>query len=176
MKYLNKLSWSINTDLPTMKPLSLLLPFAIHAVVVVSDDWIPAGDCLDGIATDITSFVFGDLEDGGYYATMCNGTLSTTSMWAAAKLYCSEHEIEVGEEMIAGWCVEYGETTLIPYAAVEPKLTDDFLASLPIVNYEDIAAAQTWNTSILVSRDLFMAGFKTSVGLLMNFHADANAL
>ena len=146
-----------------MKPFLLLLTVLSQITLVICDAWDPATDCIDGISSDVTSFTFGDVEVGNYYATLCNGTLSTTSLWAAAKLYCSQLEIEAGEKLVASWCTEYGETTLVPYAQVEPTLTKEFIASLPVVNYEDIAAAQVWNTSVVISKDLFIAGYKTSV-------------
>lgn len=149
-----------------MKLALIFITLAFEAITTLCETWDPATDCLDGITSDITSFIFGDVEPGSYYATMCNGTLSTTSLWAAAKVYCSDLEIAAGEKLVGGWCIEYGETSLRPYSEVEPLLTDAFISSLPIVEYEDIATAQTWNTSILLSRNLFIAGYKTSVRVL----------
>lgn len=120
-------------------------------------------DCLEGIRTVITEFVFspGDTED--YWGNVCTNNLSTLSMWSAAKVYCTMDEIEAGSQLLGGYCTEYGEVELIAYSDVAPLLTDDFLAKLSVVEYSDIDESVVLDHAILLSKDLFTAGYKTTV-------------
>lgn len=86
-------------------------------------------------------------------------------MWAAAKLYCTQHEINTGEKMLGGYCEEYGLVTLVPYSEILPILTDEFIAGLPVVEFDDINETKIWDHSVLLSEAFYTAGMRTTVCL-----------
>ncbi|KIV87953.1 hypothetical protein PV10_09231 [Exophiala mesophila] len=118
-------------------------------------------DCVDGVRTVIADFVFTGGEDGDYWGNLCANNLSTLSMWSAAKKYCTPDEISAGNQLLGGYCTEYGGVELIPYSDVSPLLTDSFFANLPIVDYSDINESVVWDHAILMSRDLYAASYRT---------------
>lgn len=119
--------------------------------------------CLNGIRTALDMFTFGGGDTSDYYVNACTGEFYVNSMWAAAKLYCTEKEIDAGSELFAGYCIEYGMVELLPYSEVLPTLTDKYLASLPVVGYDDIDATKIWNTSVLISESFYIDGYRTTV-------------
>ena len=119
--------------------------------------------CIDGIRTSLAGIVFEGTDHDDYWVNICTNNLSVTSMWAAAKLYCTDHERADGEEMLAGYCTEYGFVTLTPYDDVLPILTDQFIKSLPIVEFEDVDLPVIWNNSVMLSEKLFEASKRTVV-------------
>ena len=119
--------------------------------------------CVDGIRTDLADFVFAGTNVSDYWGNICTNDLTVTSIWAAVKTYCTQKQIHDGEEMLSEYCMEYGFVTLTPYANVLPLLTDDFVASLQIVEYEDMDPTIVWNNSVLLSKQFFVAGEKTVV-------------
>lgn len=126
----------------------------------------PATDCVEGTVAATQMFGLGDPELG-YYENMCQNMISVVSMWAAAKLYCTPNEIEAGFNLYAPYCTEYGGVELIPYSEVLPLLTDEYIASLPVVGLEDLDAGTIWNTSILISKDLWSLGARSEVCVLL---------
>ena len=118
-------------------------------------------DCLEGIIVATGQFIFNATDT--YYNNLCHGELFLTSVYAAAKTYCTPEEIVAGSASVGKTCREDGFTVLSAYEEFAPKLTDSFIASLPVVNYEDIAFSPSRNTSVLVSESLYKAGSDTFV-------------
>ena len=52
---------------------------------------------------------------------------------------------------------------LVPYSEVLPLLTEEYLAALPVVSYEDIDPTKLWNTSVMLSESLYHTGARTTV-------------
>jgi ferric-chelate reductase len=125
----------------------------------------PAIECVNGIRTDLAEFTFAGGSPADYWGNLCTNNLSVHSMWAAAKVYCSEHEIVAGSKMLSDYCTEYGLVELIPYSKVLPSLTDEYIASLPVVEYSDINATKIWDHAVLLSKAFYTAGMKTTVGV-----------
>lgn len=124
---------------------------------------------MNGIRTDIAEFVFAGAEELDYWGSLCTHNLSVPSMYAATKLYCTPKEIEAGTKMLGEYCIEYGNVSLVPYAEVLPSLTDDFIASLQVVEFTDIDATKIWNNSILISSKFAEAGRKTTGTFQMQY-------
>lgn len=59
--------------------------------------------------------------------------------------------------------MEYGSVELTPYSKMLPDLTEDYINSLPLVEYSDIEAGTVWNTSIQLSKTVVKAGVGTYV-------------
>jgi hypothetical protein len=123
----------------------------------------PETECIDGILTAVTEFPFAGADPEDYYGTLCTYNLSVNSLWSAAKLYCNPAEIKAGSALYEGYCTEYGSVSLVPYSEVEPELTDAYINSLQVVNFEDIDPTQVWNNSILISKDLYEISKRTVV-------------
>jgi len=140
--------------------LSLFITPLLWKVTLAND---PNVYCLDGIRTALAGIVFDGTDPEDYWANICTNNLSVTSMWAATKVYCSNREITAGEEMLGGYCTEYGSVTLVPYSDVLPKLTQNFIKSMPIVEFKDVDSPVIWNSSVLISAGLFKASKRTVV-------------
>lgn len=117
--------------------------------------------CIDGITTAVTLFTFADASS--YYVNLCAGSLTSLSVWAAAKAYCTPLEIEAGTRSLSVTCLQYGGMELTSYADTVGNLTDEFMKNLKVVEYEDIAEANLWNETILISESLLQSSERTVV-------------
>jgi hypothetical protein len=123
----------------------------------------PDINCLDGIRTAIAGITFAGTDPEDYWGNICTNNLSVTSMWASTKVYCTDRERVAGEEMLSGYCAEYGFVTLTPYDDILPILTDQYINTSPLVEFDDVGAAVIWNHSVLLSKELFTASKRTVV-------------
>ncbi len=114
--------------------------------------------CVEGIRTSVADLTFEGVDYSEYWPTLCTNKLVVTSIWAAAKRYCTPKEIKEGYKELNGYCLEYGLVTLTPYAKISPILTDQYIDSLPIAEFSDIKALTPFNSSVLISEDLYKAG------------------
>ncbi|KAG4440540.1 hypothetical protein IFR05_003956 [Cadophora sp. M221] len=147
--------------------LHLIFTGALFASSVVAN---PV-DCLEGIVAATGQFIFNATDD--YYNNLCHGELFLTSVYAAAKTYCTLEEIVAGSASVGKTCSEYGFTVLTPYEEFAPKLTDSFIASLPVVSFKDIAINPMRNTSIIVSESLYKTGSDTFSVFVQSLVIDA---
>ncbi|OAL47189.1 ferric-chelate reductase [Pyrenochaeta sp. DS3sAY3a] len=141
----------------------------LSSIFLPAQCYDPAIECINGIRTAIAEFHFAGSAADDYWGSLCTNNLSVPSMWAATKVYCNPKEIEAGSKMLSEYCTEYGEVSLTPYAEVLPTLTDDFITSLELVDYEDFDEAKIWNHSILLSPKLFEAGQRTTSTFEMEY-------
>lgn len=142
----------------------ILLGFLLFIYPIIA----APSDCLYGILTALSEFTF-NTSTADYYYNTCQDETFLESMYAAAKLYCSPDQINAGQAAINTTCTSYGLIHLVPYETVLPNLTDTFIASLPVVNFEDIGTVADWNSSILISPSLFRTGVDTEVWILCLF-------
>lgn len=117
-------------------------------------------DCIEAIESAVSQFLF---LGAGEVALNCSNDLVSHSLWASAKKYCKENEILAGSVVLTEDCLE-SHSQLIPYRQVLPQLTDDYLKGLPVVNFNNISQHKVWNTSILISQDLYGIAKRTNVG------------
>lgn len=137
----------------------LFLYFFLSFTVAI--DWDT--ECVNGIYSTISEFVFFGGTPDDYYENVCTNKLGVRSIWAAAKRYCTAKEIKAGENMLGGYCTEYGSVTLVPYSDVLPILTDKFIDGLQVVEFTDINETKVWNNSVLLSATLYGISRKTQV-------------
>lgn len=154
-------SLCLSGDLRKMELFTIFLALTSLLLPVLGYNFDTA--CVDGITTDITEFTFAGGEELDYYTNLCTNNLTVHSVWAAAKVYCTPKQITAGEKLLSGYCEEYGLVKLVPYAEVLPLLTNEFISSLPIVEYSDVDATKILNHSVLISRDFYKAGMHTTV-------------
>ncbi len=147
-----------------MKSLFLLFTFLGVLASGVFGYYDPI-ECLNGIRTAVSEFIFVDNLEADYWVNICNDTLGVHSVWAAAKLYCTLDEIVAGSGLLGPYCEEYGFVELTPYETVLPDLTDEYINSLQVVNFEDIDETAVWNNSVLISKVLFDASRRTTVSV-----------
>ncbi len=143
-----------------MKVLPILL--ALSGLSLGSVDEFTA--CLNGVQTAISYLTWNVTDPEDYYVNGCTNKLLVSSMWAAAKVYCTAEQIEAGSVLFGGYCTEYGGVELIPYSDVLPVLTNDYIKSLPIARYSDLQNLTVFNTPVLISRSFYKAAKDTSVG------------
>ncbi|KFY92796.1 hypothetical protein V498_04766 [Pseudogymnoascus sp. VKM F-4517 (FW-2822)] len=137
-----------------------LLLGALLSYGVAGDDHSPSGTlCVDGILTAVTSFTFTDASS--YYVDICTGTLTSLSIWAAAKTYCTPLGIEARSRSLRNDCLQFGGMELTSYAETVGNFTDEYMKNIKVVEYEDIAAAKVWNETILISEPLWEASKRT---------------
>ncbi|EXJ78504.1 hypothetical protein A1O1_08905 [Capronia coronata CBS 617.96] len=139
-----------------------MLFFALASILGLGLCYNPEIECVNGIRTDIAEFTFAGSQADDYWGNLCSNNISVHSIWAATKLYCTGREIEAGSKMLTDYCMEYGATKLAPYAEIFPVLTDDYIASLPVVEYFDINGTKIWDYPVLLSRDFYIAGMRTT--------------
>lgn len=119
--------------------------------------------CGDAVQSVVSSFTFNGTGPDEYTANYCSNQLGVLSMAAGVKTYCSTDEVQPGWDLLTGYCTSDG-LDLTPWADILPSLTNDFISSLPVVEFADIAEAVVQNSSILISRDLWRTSYRTTVG------------
>ncbi|KAK6379383.1 hypothetical protein LTS17_006301 [Exophiala oligosperma] len=123
--------------------------------------WGKPSDCVEGLRTALAEVKFNVSDAEDYWGNLCVKDMIVRSMWIAAKLYCTPVEIIAGSKAFGDECVEYGSVELTPYSKMLPDLTEDYINSLPLVEYSDIEAGTVWNTSIQLSKTVVKAGVGT---------------
>lgn len=116
-------------------------------------------DCIEAVESAVSQFLFVGADEG---SIDCSNDLVSHSLWAAAKQYCDNNEIQEGSAVLNGDCLE-SHSQLIPFSEVLPQLTDSYLDGLPIVDFSDIGEHKVWNTSVLISRQLYDIAKRTNV-------------
>lgn len=133
-----------------MKFISLILSLGVTTVFALNN---PIA-CLGAIESAVSNFRF--LHE----ASTCSGNLSVHSLWAAANVYCTPEEIAAGSASLRPLC--YGDE-LIHYSEIQPDLTNEYVHSLPVVNFEDIQQKKVWHTAVLLSPELYAIGLQSEV-------------
>jgi hypothetical protein len=111
--------------------------------------------CVEAISEALATLSFyGNLS-------ICTNRLRTYSIYATIKLYCTEREIEPGLEYINKNC--QGALSRLPYEDVEPELTNAFLRSLRVVDFQEVPSTEVLDTAVLISGSYFKAAYRTIV-------------
>jgi hypothetical protein len=142
-----------------MKLLAALLALAGVAFGTV-DKWT---GCFQGIETAVNYLTFNVTDPTDYYGNLCTNKVYTISMYAAAKLYCSIREIQAGYDYFNQECQEYGGLTLVPYSQIEPLLTDEYMKSLTVADYNDYKKGTVFNKPVLIARSYWKTARDTWV-------------
>jgi hypothetical protein len=142
--------------------LSLLPLLTISLIDVESKNAL----CADGVyeALDV-SFEGSDPED--YWGMTCTNPLKLISMYASAKLYCTQREIAAGFQLLASYCEEYGMVSLIPMSDFDANLTDASIESYPFLDLVDLDPTVNLTTPVRLTRDFFELSRRTVVSSLL---------
>ncbi|KIW82734.1 hypothetical protein Z517_01977 [Fonsecaea pedrosoi CBS 271.37] len=120
--------------------------------------------CFQGVETAVDYLTFNLTNPTDYYGNLCTNKVYTISMYAAAKLYCSIREIQAGYDYFNQECQEYGEgLTLVPYSDIEPLLTDEYMKSLTVADYNDYEKGTVFNGPVLITRSYWKTARDTWV-------------
>lgn len=146
-----------------MKLLHILLVFSSIILSVFGDDYDRRLACIDGIRYVLTNLRFNETKQG-YWESLCTNNNSVVSMWATAKKYCTPVELDFGSHELGEFCTEYGEVELIPYTKVLPILTDEYIASLHVLEFEESKDEEKlWKSPVILSKTLAAASKRTLV-------------
>lgn len=141
----------------------LQLLFIFVSLLSFSSCEVTSDVCVDAIRLYVATFIFEGSPPAAYWARICSNNHGVLSVWAAAKRYCTQDEIDAGNRFLSGICLAYGPFTLVSYQESLPLLTDEFIAALPVVDLLDVEAKNVWNTSVLISPSFYESGRKTAV-------------
>lgn len=136
-----------------------LLVFAASSVCIDPDQY-----CGDGVQTAVSSFTFNGTEPDDFWGNVCTNELGMHSMGAGIKTYCSSSEVVPSWQLLEYYCTENG-LSLPSWDDMTTVLTDELVQSFQVVEFEDIDETKIWNHSILLSRTLYKASYRTTVCL-----------
>lgn len=119
--------------------------------------------CMQGIRQALSPWYFSGGLVFDYYQNLCANELRVTSIYASAKVHCTEEEIQVGAMVLGDNCLLWGGVDAIPYSEIEPTLTDEFIASLPILTYEDRDVELVLTEPHLIDEEYYRIALRASV-------------
>jgi hypothetical protein len=119
--------------------------------------------CVDAVYEALSSLSFEGSSADVYWESTCQNLLKVGTIYASAKRYCTDHEISAGTALLRKYCLEYGKLELLPYSDFQTILTEDYLSSLRVIDYEEIPATENVTAVVLISTTYFEASFRTIV-------------
>lgn len=146
-------------SLPEMARALLFLALGLLSSVVMGQQF----GCMSGIRQALSPFYFAGGQVFDYYQNLCTNELRVTSIYAAAKVYCTEQEIEVGALTLQDNCLLWGGVEAIPYSEIEPKLTEEYIASLPTLTYEDREVEILLSEVYLIDEEYYRIALRAAV-------------
>ncbi|KAF2502862.1 hypothetical protein BU16DRAFT_554894 [Lophium mytilinum] len=117
--------------------------------------------CVDAIFEAFGDLNFEGVGYGEYYVSICNNSLKVNSIYATAKTYCKPEDIEPGFAMLAEYCTDYAEVELLPMSDFTENLTDSYISSMRVIDYEEVAEFDNITTTVLLSRAYYRASWRT---------------
>lgn len=129
--------------------------------------------CVDGIYTALTSVVFNGSSAAAYVQASCQNPLKVATIYASATKYCTDHEISTGIAWLSETCFTYG-LELLPYADFRKNLTQDYLSSLPVIDFGE-TITETVATVVIISQPYYDLGYRTIVCNRLLFTQTLNA-
>jgi hypothetical protein len=141
-----------------MRCLSFLLVFAHSITPGLAEEVKESQVCAESITSALALLSFSSSDTT---PNACTNLFRTYSIYAAIKLYCPEPEIKPGIEQINKHCT--GEQSRLPYAEIEPDLTDSYLRLLRVVDFQEVPADEELEEPVLISKTYFDTYYKTIV-------------
>jgi ferric-chelate reductase len=118
--------------------------------------------CVNAIYEAYGYLAFEGSSPDDYWA-LCTNPLEVNSIYAAALKYCKPADVDAGLAMLEEYCTEYGEVELLPMSEFADTLTDSYIDSMRVVDYEEIPLTENVTTTVLISRTYFMRSYRTIV-------------
>ncbi|KAK2754252.1 hypothetical protein FQN54_007131 [Arachnomyces sp. PD_36] len=139
-----------------MRWFPLLLGFLYGNPLALAEEVRESQVCAESINLAISLLSF-----SGSDATtdVCANRLRTYSLYAAIKSYCAVSDIRPGLDRINKDCRE--EQPRLPYAEIEPHLTETYLRSLRVVDLGEVSADEELETPVLISTTYFQTYYRT---------------
>jgi len=119
--------------------------------------------CVDAVYEALSSLSFEGSSADAYWESTCQNPLKVGTIYASATRYCTNREISAGTALLEKYCLEYGELGLLPYSNFKLNLTEEYLSSLRVIDYEEIPATENVTAVVLISTSYFEASFRTIV-------------
>lgn len=144
----------------------LALLFVLHPGLSLASTTPKNQLCLSGIQASLDTVAFTtDSAD----TNQCLGRLRITSLFAAAKLYCTDDEILAGHAFYNEEnCKGLPGVTLMPYPDIASNLTESYIRRLKVINYQDVAGTTILEDPVLISEHFFIQGYTTIVSSIRN--------
>ena len=121
-------------------------------------------ECLMGLTDAYGNLPFEGIGYQLYYTSICMNPLTVASMYAASEKYCNQKQIDVGYKLLKKYCILYGGGPLLSKDAVAENLTDEAIASWPVLNGPtDYDPTVNFTTPVMVSQDFWKLGYHTEV-------------
>nr|KMM71584.1 metalloreductase [Coccidioides posadasii RMSCC 3488] len=139
----------------------LSVSIVLSAGVSLAADIPESARCVISVAEALSHIRFAGSLNSTYTGYICTNRLHTYSLYAAIKLYCSLSNIEPGLHVLDGDCEKEGFKR-IPYKDVEPQLSDEYLASLRVVEFGEVAKRIRLPEPVLISGNYFWRAFRTN--------------
>lgn len=132
-----------------------------HGVWANSEDEL----CVAAVYTayNYISFAGVPTTGKGKWESQCRNPLKVASIYAASEIYCSERERAVGLTQLAEQCQEFGNLELLPKEAVAENLTEDAIANMKRVDYQELSRGEPADAPVLLSASYFDLMFNTLV-------------
>jgi hypothetical protein len=142
-------------------------PFIITLGITVADELRRDELCFDAVYEVYGQIPFVGSGPDDYWPSVCQNHLKVNSIYAAATRYCSAYEIKAGTELLGKYCIEYGETELLPISEFKENLTQAYLQNMRIVEKDDVRAdGPNITETIMISDHFFSLSLRTVVGTL----------
>jgi ferric-chelate reductase len=119
--------------------------------------------CATAVSDAVKLFTFDDPRLRMATSGLCQGPLELVSLYAAAQTFCTESEITAGMQVIAGYCVEYGNTTLRLMTDFAPNLTAASIASMRQVGRWDVAPTDVLEEPVLINKEFYALAYLTKL-------------
>jgi hypothetical protein len=119
--------------------------------------------CLDAVYEALSDLSFEGSSADAYWESTCQNPLKVGTIYASATRYCTEYEIIAGATLLNQYCTEYGEVELLPYSDFKANLSEEYINSLRVIDYEEIPATENVTAVVLISATYFDASFRTVV-------------
>ncbi|CAK7206369.1 hypothetical protein SEUCBS139899_009160 [Sporothrix eucalyptigena] len=143
--------------LPSYKRLTtaLALLFAATTQATVLEIILPDQEC--GL---VMFDVYGDYDwpgvgYGDYYGQLCQNPNAVVSMYASLYTYCKPSELESSIFIMNQWCTDYGEVPLANASLYAANLTKEAIATLPVLNSDDLPEDSNVTYAFLMSQAWF---------------------
>jgi hypothetical protein len=145
---------------PSVLIFSLALTFGVP--FTTADEVSNEERCVEAIFEAYTHLSFTGSHSQPFLVNSCLNPLRTWSIYASVKVRCGPLEIDPGLRHINESCRK-GGLSRTPYADIAPSLTEEYIRSLRVVDYEEVPKAVELDAPVLISRAYYDAAFRTNV-------------
>lgn len=124
-------------------------------IATIRNTLMPTNEyCLHSVSVSYNYITFSGEGYNTYYGPKCLNPLRTISTYASGKTLCTDKEIQVGFEKIRREC-EKDEFEFLDWRHVVANTTDDDIAKMRIVEFDEIPSGTNVTEPVRLSRAFF---------------------